>query len=156
MSLGSSLSVIALVALIGCADRHQLIRTSESNISLNEDKSILIITPKDGRYGEKNYTDSGATTAQIISASFAKHILQINVQENLNYKDALSFAKEKKYDYLVYPLILHWEDRATEWSSIPDKVSIKISIIEVEFQKEIDSAIIEGKSGIATFGGDHP
>jgi hypothetical protein len=57
---------------------------------------------------------------------------------------------------LVYPTILHWEDRATEWSGIPDRVEIKIEIIGATTGKGLDSAIIKGKSGLATFGGDHP
>jgi hypothetical protein len=52
--------------------------------------------------------------------------------------------------------ILHWEDRATEWSGIPDKVEIRIDVIESARGDTIDSAIVKRKSGLATFGGDHP
>lgn len=142
--------------LFGCADTHQLVRTTNNQISLSKDKPVLIIAPKDGQYGGQYYAGSGATTAQIITASFAKYTLQIDAVKNKDFKSAISYAKENNYYYLVYPLILHWEDRATEWSGISDKVSVKISILEVSSGSELDSVIIEGESGLATIGGDHP
>jgi Domain of unknown function (DUF4823) len=51
---------------------------------------------------------------------------------------------------------LQWEDRATEWSAKPDVASVKISIVAAKSGQLIDSAVINGKSGLATFGGDHP
>ena len=147
---------IILVLTIGCADSHQLVKTTTNQISLEKTKPILILTPKDGQYGGQSYTGSGVTTAQIITSSFAKYTLQIDTIENKDFNSAISYAKDKNYYYLVYPLILHWEDRATEWSGISDKVSVKISILDVNTGSELDSIIIEGKSGLATFGGDHP
>ncbi len=68
----------------------------------------------------------------------------------------LASARKVGAKYLAVPTILEWEDRATEWSGIPDKASIKLSIIDLETNSTLDSVIIKGKSGIATFGGDHP
>lgn len=53
-------------------------------------------------------------------------------------------------------MILHWEDRATEWSGKKDKIEIKLSIYGAEGNQEIAGTIIGGKSKWATFGGDHP
>jgi hypothetical protein len=69
---------------------------------------------------------------------------------------ALEKAKAGGYTYLIYPVILHWEDRATEWSGIPDKITVEISVIDVATGAVLDSARIEGKSKWATLGGDHP
>lgn len=69
---------------------------------------------------------------------------------------ALDSAKSKKVDYLVYPEILHWEDRSTEWSGKSDLVTIKIQILDVKSGETISAATIDGKSGLWTFGGDHP
>ena len=62
----------------------------------------------------------------------------------------------KKFKYLVYPTILHWEDRATEWSGRSDKVEIKVVVVDVLTGNTITGSIIKGSSGLATFGGDHP
>ncbi len=60
------------------------------------------------------------------------------------------------FDHYIIPEILHWEDRATEWSGKPDKIEIKVTIHEGQDSKELTSAIISGKSKWATFGGYHP
>ncbi|WP_333692374.1 DUF4823 domain-containing protein [Pseudomonas syringae] len=49
-----------------------------------------------------------------------------------------------------------YQDRATEWSMIPDKVEIKVDVVQVSSGDVISSGIIKGKSGLSTLGGDHP
>jgi len=149
------LGIVAL--LVGCANSHKLLRTGNSLTKLDSSKSFYIAVPRDGRYGKIDYKGSGANTAQIILMALAGYTNSVETGHQYQLlKDALIYAKESKYDYLIFPTILEWEDRATEWSGIPDKASIKISIIDVASDKNLDSVIIRGKSGIATFGGDHP
>lgn len=152
------IAIIGLIAfLYGCADSHQLLRPGNTSIKLAPSKSIYISIPKDGRYGQANYQGSGANTSQIILMAFSKFSNLVETgHEYQSFEAALNSAKENKYSYLAFPTILEWEDRATAWSGIPDKVSIKIAIINVVTGKTLDSVIIKGKSGIATFGGDHP
>jgi hypothetical protein len=64
--------------------------------------------------------------------------------------------RKSEFKYLVYPTILHWEDRATEWSALPDRIEVKIDLIETATGKLLDSVVIRGKSGLATLGCDHP
>jgi len=149
--------LLFILTITSCADSHQLIRTSSNSVKLKSEISAYISIPRDGRYGEINYTGSGATTSQIILLAFSKYLTQVETgNEYQSYKEAFNHAKKNNFEYLIFPLILAWEDRATAWSSIPDKISIKISIIKVSKSKTIESVIIKGKSGIATFGGDHP
>ncbi|MCU7844307.1 MAG: DUF4823 domain-containing protein [Candidatus Thiodiazotropha sp. (ex Monitilora ramsayi)] len=147
----------SLFFLSGCADSHQLMRTVNSSVKLERSASVYIAVPRDGQYGQTMYQGSGVNTSQIILLEFLKYIASVQTGfDYQTYKEAFTYAKDKKYNYLVFPTILEWEDRATEWSGIPDKASIKIAIISTETGKTIDSAIIKGKSGLATFGGDHP
>lgn len=67
----------------------------------------------------------------------------------------LEKTQAQPYGYYVIPEILHWEDRATEWSGIPDRLEVKLSIFDGN-KKELASTIITGKSKWATLGGDHP
>jgi hypothetical protein len=143
--------------LSGCADTHQLVRSGNSPITLDQTKSVYISIPKDGRYGQINYQGSGANTSQIILMAFSKYTVNIETgHQHQSFNNALAYAKTNNYGYLVFPTILEWEDRATEWSGLPDRTSIKIAIIDPETGKTLDSAVIKGKSGLATFGGDHP
>lgn len=149
---------LIIIFISSCADTTQLLRNGVSTIHLKKSKSIYISVSRDGRYGNQNYHGSGINVSQLILMSFSKfgkNNIEIG-SEHQSFKESLSFAKDHDYGYLIVPSILEWEDRATEWSGIPDKVSIKISIIDVSSGEIIDSVIIKGKSGVATFGGDHP
>jgi hypothetical protein len=152
------LAIIGVVViLLGCADSHQLLRTGNATVRLDPSKSVYLSIPRDGMYGQINYQGSGINASQIILMAFSKYSNNVEMgYQYQSFEDALAYAKENRYDYLVFPTILEWEDRATEWSGIPDKASIKIAIINTETGRTIDSAIIKGKSGLATFGGDHP
>jgi hypothetical protein len=71
----------------------------------------------------------------------------------------LECLKEKEasiFHIYAIPEILQWEDRATEWSGIPDKIEIKLSVYESGTEEELASIIMSGKSKWFTFGGDHP
>ena len=47
--------------------------------------------------------------------------------ENTKFKD-LEGKDLSKYDYIFVPVITHWEDRATAWSDMPDKLSYSLFI----------------------------
>lgn len=150
--------LILIAALSGCADSHQWLPSqSVSTQQLNRTDKIIIATPVDGEYGDHIYKGSGRNTAQILYAAFARRSAGVTVDsEALSYDLALEKAKRSGQDILVLPTILHWEDRATEWSMIPDQVEVKISVIQISSGAVISSGIASGESGIATFGGDHP
>lgn len=160
MNLSFKLCVAAatMALLFGCADTHQLVRqVNAGNTKLTASDSIYISVSRDGVYGEDVYKGSGATTTEMLTASFAKRADKVEeAQLYQGYDDSLKVAQAKHFRYLVIPIILHWEDRATAWSGIPDRVSVKVSVIDAPTGKPIGSAIISGKSGLATFGGDHP
>ena len=78
------------------------------------------------------------------------------LSETENYDTALNSARQGDYTYLFFPTITHWEDRATEWSGIPDQIAVKLTVIDLASGQPVSSATIEGTSGLATFGGDHP
>lgn len=151
-------AVLPLLILFGCADSHQLVRQgSDANPKLTPTDSIYVAMPRDGVYGNDTYQGSGATTVQVLVAAFAKHARSVEAASSYQtYEQALSTARAKGFKYLVFPTILHWEDRATEWSGIPDKVEVKVQVVEAASDAVIDSGIVKGKSGWATLGGDHP
>ncbi len=150
--------LLAGIIVLGCADSHQLVRNGmASNAKLKRSDSIYIAVSKDGLYGSRTYVGSGLNSSQIMLAAFAKRSQRVEVgSAHQELTEALKYAKLNNFSYLIYPTILHWEDRATEWSGIPDKVEIRVDVTASTRGNIIDSAIIKGKSGIATFGGDHP
>ncbi len=150
--------VVLLVSFLSaCADSHQLLRTNREAQKLDRNKVVYVSVPKDGRYGQINYAGSGQNTTQIVLMAFSQYSRRVETgHEYQTFEQALDSARKQSAGYLVMPTILEWEDRATEWSGIPDKSSIKISVIDTASGTSIDSVIIRCKSGLATFGGDHP
>ncbi|WP_417760668.1 DUF4823 domain-containing protein [Shewanella sp.] len=144
--------------LVGCADSINITQNMAAKKTvIPESTTVYIALPRDGSYGNTNYSGSGKTVASIIRAAFLKHLVDVDVgRDYQSYKQALASSASQPVDLLVYPSILHWEDRATEWSGIPDKASIKIVIYSLSDESVISSVTIDGTSGLATFGGDHP
>ena len=151
--------VIILSALLiaSCADTHKVIRTDAApGLRLKPTSTVYIAVPVDGVYGANTYRGSGQNTAQIIHSAFAKRSRSTKVGRSAqSYEEAKGAALSENWEYLVYPTILHWEDRATEWSAIPDKVEVKIEVVEIATGHSVVSAVVKGSSGIATLGGDH-
>jgi hypothetical protein len=131
--------------------------TSSNNHKFNRTDKFYIVTPKDGQYGNTNYNNSGQMTSGAIQKGLMRYVDQVTLSSGFeNSVKAEKKAIESNQDYLVTPTILHWEDRSTEWSGKSDLVSVKISIEDLKQSKIISSVMIDGKSGKATFGGDHP
>lgn len=149
---------LVTLGAIGCADTHEFIRyASTETPRLASSDTFYIAVSRDGVYGAKVYERSGLTTSQILLASLAKRANRVEVARSpQSYDEASNATRGLGYRILVYPTILHWEDRATEWSAIPDRVEVKIELADVGTGQTLDSGVIRGKSGIATLGGDHP
>lgn len=146
-----------IFALTGCADSHNWTPQQNGSARILASDRIFITTPMDGEYGTHAYTGFGRNTAKIIyNATSAKSRLVRIGGVTENFEDAVSQAQRADQDILIFPTILHWEDRATEWSMIPDKVEVKIDVVNVRTGDVISSGVIKGSSGLATLGGDHP
>lgn len=149
--------IAAPLLLASCADTHQMIRDVSTSIRLAASDAIFIAVPEDGSYGADTYRGSGQDTAQIIYSAFTKHTRLAKVGSTTSgLDDAREAARKSGHKYLVYPAIIHWEDRATEWSMIPDQVEVKVEVVDVVTGSIIASTVIKSKSGLATLGGDHP
>ncbi|MBE9527421.1 MAG: DUF4823 domain-containing protein [Proteobacteria bacterium] len=145
---------IITIFVSGCASTYKQSTVTHANKKLSSGGNMVIATPKNGSYGNILYHESGRMTAQEVSAAFAKFV---NTEISPNCRDLKCLKQGKiKYDYYVVPVILHWEDRATEWSGILDKLEVKLSVYGSDGDEELASTIISGKSKWMTFGGDHP
>lgn len=161
MNLSRPLILIASIMLAsGCTHTHKIQANGDANQNatrMNPRGGALVVVPRDGQYGAKVYAGSGHMTAQAIVSAFGGRMQKMEMLANISsIEQATANAKEKSLEYVIYPSILLWEDRVTEWSGIKDKVDLKMTIIEVKTGKEIDSSLIQGRSRWMTFGGDHP
>ena len=123
---------------------------------LNPYAGILISVPENGWYGEKTYTNSGKETAKAVKNAFLKHSKIVVISDSCKKEDCLKSIDVEKYAYYVKPEILHWEDRATEWSGRADKVKIQVVVYDSSSKKQIAEFSYSAKSKWLTFGGDQP
>ncbi|EFE95230.1 DUF4823 domain-containing protein [Serratia odorifera] len=153
-----SKSFLALLAisLTGCSAKYSENVLDKAEVRLVKDTVIIIAEPTPGFYGSIQYPDSGRMTADAVKTAFSHYSDKVSVTANCSSLSCLTQSKASLNGYYVVPEILHWEDRATEWSGIPDKLDIKLTLYDGLSQKRIASTILSGKSKWMTFGGDHP
>lgn len=154
-SLKHLVITLATLSMLGCTTYSQK-NVSETSTKLQRGKSVAIATPTNGQYGQTVYSGSGRMTATAVQGAFSRHTNRITVVSNCKDLNCLMTDRRQISDYYVVPEILHWEDRATEWSGIPDKIEVKISVFDGLTGNDIASTIISGNSKWVTFGGDKP
>lgn len=130
--------------------------TKASSGVLDPQQKVLISTPANGSYGGREYANSGRMTADIVRSAFSRVGSRADVDGSCKLEACLQQARASGHGYFVEPEILRWEDRATEWSGISDKVEIKLTVFDVATRQQVSSQIIAGNSSIWTLGGDHP
>lgn len=125
--------------------------------ALKRVSSIYVVTPLDGSYDGTKYIGSGAEVARAFSTAFLKNGSDVVIGNFCESTlTAVEAAKSKGCAFVVIPTITRWEDRATEWSGIRDKMELFVKIVSVSDGSVVSSAEIKGKSRWATLGGDHP
>jgi hypothetical protein len=152
----SFLFALALAGVLsGCASSYRQQVVTPAASSLERGQAVLIATPKNGAYERREYAGSGLQTAAAVRAAFARHTDRVTVSRCTDM-NCLRSEAAGRYTYLVVPEILHWEDRNTEWSGLPDRIEIKLIVADTRVDREVASTILGGKSKWMTFGGDHP
>jgi len=145
-----------VLLLAGCTSTYTENRGEDFGVQLDVARGVYIITPADGSYGDIDYTGSGEMAAASVEIEFSKFASRVSLSDACELEACLEALKGSDYGYLVEPKILHWEDRSTEWSGKPDRISIKLSIYDISSDERLSQVILEGKSKWATLGGDHP
>jgi len=143
-------------SLASCTATYEHRYVVEPTTRLDPSRSVAVVVPADGRYADKEYSGSGAQTAEAVTAAFAERASGARAVSVPAGGSASEAARQVSATYVAVPEILHWEDRATEWSGRRDVVTVKIGVYEVGRPAPIASVEITGKSKWMTFGGDHP
>lgn len=153
----AALGIVALLA--GCSHTYQVShpRTFESPARLHRDGSAYVRLPEDGSFQGRTYERSGEQTAGEIARAFEGRLAGVVVADEVEaFEEALASARAGGFDYLVYPEIKHWEERATEWSGKPDQIEVRITVFDAVRGEMLDAVDIAGRSRWGTLGGDHP
>ncbi len=141
------------VVLTGCASTYNMEVLKSPSGKLQRTHSVAIQTPSNGSFGGQSYSGSGKMTAGAFKSGFSKY--SSDVKSVSDGKTRSDYAGLKKM-YYVEPKILHWEERATEWSGKRDKIEIKVNVYDTSSMNNVSSVVFTGKSKWLTLGGDHP
>ena len=112
---------------------------------------VSVARPQDGQYGGKSYQGSG-TMVQLAVIGCLK---QRGVEAHAEVLPEGGDPATKPRCWSVKTSIMEWEDRATEWSGLPDRIRIELQTVGPDGTLR-DSTVVSGSSKWATFGGDHP
>lgn len=155
----SALGIAVLLGgLAGCSSTQVVPAAGRTAAAkLERGGKVYIATPDNGNYGGKTYARSGAAVAATLDAAFARFADGTVVGPNdPSTTSIVEAAKAKGCSYAVIPKITRWEDRATEWSGISDKMGFFVKVVRVADGQEIAASDVIGKSSWFTMGGDHP
>ena len=149
---------IALVPLLGtaCVSSYEYDRPTLQGESLETDRGVLVCTPENGWYSTTEYPGSGASTARALREAFVAHARVVKIGQTCEEEVCLDGIDTDRFGYVVCPTILHWENRATEWSGLPDRIRIGIVIYDSRNRNVVAKGSYAGKSKWATLGGDKP
>ena len=151
------LFTLTAVVFSGCTSTYELTSPVPAQTRLKADGSAYVALPEDGHFEKIPYPGSGRKTALAVSEAFSRHLKKVEVAPEVSsYDRSLEKAKNGSFDYLVIPTILHWEDRATEWSGRPDRIQIELRTVDVSTTDTLAVESIKGTSKWLTFGGDVP
>lgn len=147
--------MLGIGLLTACAPTYKVVHMGDTNPeTLSSKAKVYVSLPEDGRYKSTIYHGSGQKTAQVVQVEFSRHARSVVVGRSPeSFEDALSSARERDADYLAYTTIVHWEDRATEWSGIPYRAEVKIEVVDVGSEKTLQSALLKGRSSTMSAGG---
>ena len=135
------LLLASAVAMAGCVSSRKI--SSSTTARISRDARIAIRVPADGSYAGEPYPGSGRAVAAGLKSALIRFYPRVEI------------AERGDSDFTIKPEILHWEDRATEWSGRPDRVSISLQTYD-RSGRTVDATVIDAKSSWWTFGGDKP
>lgn len=146
-------------AALACAHSYQVDSDlgDHPEVRLGADATIYVAKPLDGAFETRLYPGSGAMTAVAIYSALSPYADGVRLAgAHASRESDLAAARAEDFAYLLSSTILHWEERATEWSGRPDRISVRLELVDVASGEVVDRATITGRSRWATFGGDHP
>lgn len=145
------------VLLGGCVDTYSVRQLTPTAAKLPIASSFYVSVPADGKFNRTTYTGSGKKAADVIGSALRKYAPTVTVAPySQTREEAAASARKAQAAYLVWPTIVHWEDRATAWSGRPDVVEMSIEVVELASGAVVASSSVGGKSRWGTVTDDKP
>ena len=156
--LRPAIFLAALFAIVGCVGSQTTTSLVDNKTGvIGEETSFVVAVEADGTYINKPHPESGRMARDAMVAALSTYAGTVTEMRSYVPEDAaIMGANEQGADYLVYLKLHHWEERATEWSGLPDRIRVEIRLIDGQSGEVVEARMIEAESKFATLGGDHP
>jgi hypothetical protein len=146
-------AIALVVSLSGCttifhksAPTDQGQPSSATRVRLDPLKSVFVAVPSDGEFGSVYYIGSGRAVAGAITAAFTTQGIPVYVAEGqLASEETLQAATRLKAGYVVLSAITLWDQR-NEWLGRPSTLAVRVSIVDVNTGRIIESKPIETRN----------
>ena len=130
------LATAAMVAIgiMGCtATYHVNSLSGTGKVTLDPALGVYVAVPADGTYETKTYAGSGQSAATAVAIAFGKKAATLHVAASVQPLDStMAAARALNVGYVVIPTVAHWEQRATEWSGKPSRMTIRLEILDAK------------------------
>lgn len=141
----------------GCSSTYEHHSVQASLPELKADGRIYISFPEPANAKDQGIPNSSQVIVEALRIAFSKFSKNIFLSRGQRMLETnLESAKKWQCQYLIIPSILKWEDHATEWSGVRDRIEIRLTVSEVATGQVLNETTINGKGRWLTDGGDRP
>lgn len=152
-------AVLAAGALTGCKHSYEQ-QTQDLTPSwepMRASTRVFIAMPEDALDKKEPVPASGKRTALALHDAFSRHTKAVFTARSPEpFAESLARARAANCEYMIFPTIILWQDRPTEWTGVRDKLQVKIDLVSVQSGVVVRTTTIDGKSRFMTDGGDAP
>lgn len=151
---------IVLMTAVGCRSAYQMSSESSPEMVRPEFQiktRVYIGAPPDFIYKEEPVARSGKHTAEALWDAFrlfSRVCVAGRSPETLD--QAMEQARKMRSEYLVYPVIIRWEEHRTEWTFIRDRLELRLEVYRVATGRVVYSTEVQARGGMMSDGEDTP
>lgn len=149
-TLALSLALVAAVAFTGCsAKRSSNVVVVPGKLVPKGARVFLLAVPDGQQRQDGAAAGSGlAVAVGLRDALFAQGFPPL-VGDTAELEAGLGEAERLGNDYLVRAVITQWEDNTTQWSGVPDTVTLSVALYDVRRRELIATSAhtVEGSQG---------
>ncbi len=113
---------------------------------LPPEEAVCVAVPADGSFESRVYTGSGRIVATRIEQALQASGTRSTMLGSAETDPAMS-CRSRGGRFLVLPTIRHWEDRASGWSGLPDRIEIEVILEDLTGAEPRRGFVYEAHSG---------
>ena len=118
--------------------------------------SALIAIPLDATHEGKLFPGSGKETARVVAAAFRRHVQRVEIMSGTAFSSSMDSSGASRFDYLVIPMIIQWEDRTVKKHEREDFVEIGIRVLRARDGTMLAEWRVKKPSKVSTIFNESP